>query len=172
MTPADQARNAAISIEAKKDALSQRQSGDWKISFTVQAIDMSPRLTQAPMGTRYAMVLVEIGDDELPVSAVVPPAVADAKPEPVQPRPARAKRDWRDLLPAQQAGMRCEEAAFTHFLREVRRDDWHETQDTADCVRLICGVGSRADLNTNHKARVIWHQLDEQYQAWKAVEHA
>ncbi len=97
----------------------------------------------------------------------------DAKPEPVDPpRPARAKRDWRDMAPSQQAGIRCEEAAFTHFLREQRPDDWHETQDTADCVRLVCGVESRAELSSNQKARVIWHQLDEQYQAWKAVEHA
>jgi len=95
----------------------------------------------------------------------------DARPEPKD-KPARAKRGWRDLQPSQQAGMRCEEAAFVHFLREVRKDDWHETQDTADCVRLICGVESRAELNSNQRARVIWHQLDEQYQAWKAVEHA
>ncbi len=114
-----------------------------------------------------------------PIKEVMPnpqskPAV-DARPEPVEPpRPARAKRDWRDMLPSQQAGIRCEEAAFTHFLREIRPDDWRETQDTADCVRLICGVESRADLNRkeNHGHRVIWHQLDEQYQAWKAVEHA
>jgi len=104
------------------------------------------------------------GDDDQRVTA--------ARPEPKQDKPARAKREWRDLPPSQQAGMRCEEAAFVHFLREVRRDDWHETQDTADCVRLICGVESRAELNSNQKARVIWHQLDEQYQAWKAVEHA
>jgi len=96
----------------------------------------------------------------------------DARPEPKQDKPARAKREWRDLPPSQQAGMRCEEAAFVHFLREVRPDDWIETQDTADCVRLVCGVESRTELNSNQKARVIWHQLDEQYQAWKAVEHA
>lgn len=100
------------------------------------------------------------------------PRSPDARPQPEKDKPAGAKRDWRDLLPSQQAGMRCEEAAFTHFLREQRPDDWSETQDTADCVRLICGVESRADLNMNQKARVIWHQLDEQYQAWKAIEHA
>lgn len=169
MTPAYQARNAAISLEAKKDGLVQKQSGDWKMSFTVQAIDMSERLTKAPMGTRFAMVLVEIGDDELPVSAAATPPAADARPEPKD-KPARAKREWRDMLPSQQAGIRCEEAAFTHFLREQWPDDWRETQDTADCVRLVCGVESRADLNMNQKARVIWHQLDEQYQAWKLME--
>lgn len=82
------------------------------------------------------------------------------------------KRDWRDLPPAQQAGIRCEEGAFVHFLKEQRPDDWNETQDTADCVRLICGVTSRSELSSNQKARVIWTQLDSAYAAWKALEHA
>lgn len=85
----------------------------------------------------------------------------------------KPKKDWRDLSPVQQAAMRCQESAFVRFLIEERQDDWHESaNDPADCVRLICAVESRADLATNHKARVIWHQLDEEYQAWKALEHA
>jgi hypothetical protein len=163
MNIADKARNAAISLEAKKDALAQRQSGDWKVSFTVQAADMNARLTSAPMGTRFAMVLVEIGDDEEPVDR--PEILA-------RPRPDTAKRDWRDLLPSQQAGIRCDEPSFVAFLREQRSDDWIETREPAECVRLICGVTSRSELTTNQKARVIWHQLDEQFQAWKALEHA
>jgi hypothetical protein len=88
------------------------------------------------------------------------------------PRPPAAKRDWRDMMPAQQAGIRCDEPAFGAFLREQRKDDWIEAPDAAECVRLICGVQSRAELSTNPKARLIWKQLDEQYQAWKALEHA
>jgi hypothetical protein len=96
-----------------------------------------------------------------------------AKPQPVvQPRPAGAKRDWRDLPPSQQAGIRCEEPSFEAFLKEERSDDWHESQNTAECVRLICGVASRSELGTNHRARVIWTQLNSQFEAWKAVEHA
>jgi len=170
MTPADHARNQAISLEAKKDALAQRQNGDWKVSFTVQGIDMDTRLTQAQMGTRYAVVLVEIGDDELPVQKEAP-----AKPRqsnPPSPHPDGAKRDWRDIPPAQQAGIRCEEPVFAAFLKETRKDDWHETQDAADCVRLICGVGSRSELGTNQRARIIWHQLDSAFQAWKVMERA
>lgn len=85
---------------------------------------------------------------------------------------ARGKMDWRDVQPAAQAGIRCSEPTFAAFLREQHEDDWHEAPDAAECVRLICGVNSRADLGTNHKARVIWTQLDSQYQAWKALEHA
>lgn len=96
-----------------------------------------------------------------------------AKPQPVdQPRPAGAKRDWRDLPPAQQAGIRCEEPSFEAFLKEERSDDWHESQDAAACVRLICGIGSRSELGSNQRARMIWKQLNDQFEAWKAMEHA
>jgi len=99
---------------------------------------------------------------------------ARAKPrqEAPSPQPDGAKRDWRDLPPSQQAGIRCEEPVFAAFLKETRKDDWHETQDATDCVRLICGVESRSELGTNQRARIIWHQLDSAFQAWKVVEHA
>ena len=100
---------------------------------------------------------------------------APAKPRQSNPpstHPDGAKRDWRDIPPAQQAGIRCEEPVFAAFLKETRKDDWHETQDAADCVRLICGVGSRSELGTNQRARIIWHQLDSAFQAWKVMERA
>jgi hypothetical protein len=104
---------------------------------------------------------------------IAPLRATPSTPQPVTPPlPAGAKKDWRDLPPAQQAGIRCEEPSFVAFLREQREDDWIETRDAAECVRLICGVQSRAELGTNQKARVIWKQLDDQFQAWKAMEHA
>jgi hypothetical protein len=87
-------------------------------------------------------------------------------------RSAGAKREWRDLPPAQQAGIRCDEPIFAAFLKEQRPDDWHESQNAAECVRLICGVQSRSELGTNQKARVLWTQLNAQFEAWKMVEHA
>lgn len=89
-----------------------------------------------------------------------------------QPETRPDKKDWRDLPPAQQAGIRCAEPVFQAFLKEQHPEDWREAQDAADCVRIICGVSSRSELSTNHGARVIWHQLDTAYQAWKALEHA
>lgn len=87
--------------------------------------------------------------------------------------PSQTKRNFRDLPPAQQAGIRCEEPTFIAFLKEQRADDWHESaDDAASCVRLICGVQSRSDLATNHKARIMWNCLNEQFEAWKAMEHA
>ena len=99
-------------------------------------------------------------------------AISAAQPrqDTPQPRPDGAKRDWRELQPQQQAGIRCGEATFTAFLKEEHRDHWAESTDAAECVRLICGVHSRVELGINHNARAIWHQLDQQYQAWLAKE--
>ena len=59
MDVSDLARRNAISIEVKKDGLTQRQSGDWQLRLTIAAIDMDSRITAAAMGTRFACVLVE-----------------------------------------------------------------------------------------------------------------
>ncbi|UGX98754.1 hypothetical protein G6321_00028020 [Bradyrhizobium barranii subsp. barranii] len=67
MDLSDLARRNTISLEVKKDGLTQRQSGDWQLRLTIAAIDMDSRITQAPMGTRFACVLVEVNDDETPV---------------------------------------------------------------------------------------------------------
>jgi len=170
MTPADLAKANAISLEAKKDALSQRQSGDWKVSFTVQGIDMDQRLTAAPMGTRYAMVLVEIDDNELPVQQKEASATPRPATSPITPTDG-ARHNWRDLQPAAQAGIRCEEPNFRAFLREEKGYAMVDSpRSAATAVREICGVNSRVELGTDHRKRVIWHQLDTEFQAWLAKE--
>jgi len=80
------------------------------------------------------------------------------------------KQEWKDLQPQQQAGIRCADPVFIAFIKSEHADDWHEFNDAADFVRSYCNVESRAELGTNHKARVLWHQLDEQFQAWKLID--
>src|SRR5215475_2539197 len=101
MHEAARARANAISFEAKKDGLSQRQSGDWQLRLTVAALDMDQRITSAPMGTRFQCVLVEINDDETPVDHA-----------------AQDRDKWRALGPTKQAGIRCNDPVFWAFLRE------------------------------------------------------
>lgn len=103
--------------------------------------------------------------------ASLSPPKESGEPQPVLDKPqAGAKRDWRDMPPAQQAALRCNSPVFTAFLKEERSDDWHEAgADPAECVRLICSVASRSHLNTEHRARVVWKQLDDQFQAWERV---
>ena len=96
------------------------------------------------------------------IAPIIIPVPTDAKP----------KREWKELQPAQQAGIRSNEPSFVAFLKEKHPDEWHESQDAAACVRLICAVHSRVELGTNQKARIIWNQLDQNYQAWLVMEHA
>jgi len=54
-------------LECKKDALRQMQDGGIKVTFTINPVDMPAELYADPMGQRYMMVIVPIGDDEKPI---------------------------------------------------------------------------------------------------------
>ncbi len=173
MTPAEIARNNAISMEVKKNSLHQMQNGDWRVSFTVQGTDMDYRLIGAAMGTRFMAVLVEIGDDELPVQHQPAKETKKTSGEPRPPAPrAVAKRDWRDLSPAEQAGMRCAQAPFRAFMSEECGFTTDDPDSAAVVVRQLCRVESRRELNTSKDARLRWQSLDDQFQAWNAMERA
>jgi hypothetical protein len=73
-------------------------------------------------------------------------------------------RSWRDLTPAQQAGIRCNEPAFQKFLREEGDSAVNDDAGAAAYVRLACGVHSRAHLVGN--AANKWRELEAKYQAW------
>jgi hypothetical protein len=146
----------------KKDGLQQRQNGDWTLRFTAQAKDLQPEdihqvIVNANMGTRFLLTLVEIGDDEMPVEH------------------KKMDRDkWRALGATAQAGIRCKQPLFWVWLSEEKRIACGDEEDAAKIVRKICGVETRRDLDKvgNAQARIMWHELDFEFQAWKAMEHA
>jgi len=86
---------------------------------------------------------------------------------------AKQKMDWRDMQPAAQCALRCDQPAFQAFLREIyQHSAVRDSDSAAAAVRHICGVKSRSELSADHRRRVLWKQMDDQFQAWKAVEHA
>lgn len=149
MNPSDLARQNAIPLELKKDGLFQRQSGDWVLRFVVQATDMNERIMKAAMGTRFQAALVEIGDDEEP-----------AKEQPA-PEPHSGRVSWEKLQPASQCAIRLNDPVFLAFLKE--RYDMIGEKDLKQWLE----ISSKTELSSNHKKRVLWHQLDSQFQAWK-----
>lgn len=178
MTSAEQASANAIHSEMVLHAFRRTNTGT-VVSFVLHPEEVPADLAIAPLGSRYVVALVRVGDDELPVKQTRKEAMPNnpdavpgqhaARPEPNQP-PARAKRDWREIPTPQQAGIRCDDPIFAAFLKEQRPDDWHERPDAVDCVYLICGISSRSELATNSKARLMWNLLDSAYDAWKAKE--
>jgi hypothetical protein len=87
------------------------------------------------------------------------------------------KRNWNELAPATQAGIRCSEIIFQQFLRERRPQAWriNERQGrepdevAADVVRHECSVSSRADFANNPHAARRWDELNGEFEAWKLV---
>jgi hypothetical protein len=154
---AQQAIDNAFSFEVLKDGLQQRQNGDWVLRFTAQNIDLNKILINARMGTRFHCTLVELGDDETPV---------DHK--------AMDRDKWRALGSVKQAGIRCKDPIFWAFLRENYEETIVDETAAAEAVRYICNVLTRSDLGKPgfSDQRILWFDLDNKFQAWKAKEHA
>lgn len=143
-----------IQLELKKDALTQRQNGSWQVRFTVAAADMDHRLTAAPMGTRFVAELAEVTDDETPRD--------------------EERGTWAELGATKQAGIRCKNVIFRAWLSETHNIPPLDEEGAARFVRDYCGVASRADFDKPgmNASRKLWHQLDNEFQAWKALENA
>lgn len=103
--------------------------------------------------------------------AEIPVALArlDAKKAaPAALAPAGERRPFRTLPYAQQAALACADPVFRAFLREndMKADS---EDDAAVCVRMICGVQSRADIRAGAPAAAKWDDLYGRFQGWRAA---
>jgi hypothetical protein len=146
MSIADEARDSALHFEAVKYAYRQNREGI-VVSFVVHPNDIPAELSSSHIGSRYMIALVELGDDE-------------------KPKPKKEKMDWRGMTPASQAAIRCADTQFRSFLRSKHGLDAKDKDEAAIAVRKMCGVTSRMELATNHKARTLWFNIDSQYREW------
>ena len=128
----------------------RRKDGDWfELKIQVMPEEMPHNLYTVPLGTRMGVAMVEIADDETP-----------------------KKRDFKDLSPAEQAGIRCNDPSFYSWIcnqpwardRKWSVDDTMETI-SAHLVREACRVSSRSDLNHKAMPREVWQELNAQFEA-------
>lgn len=97
--------------------------------------------------------------------------LADGKEQSLEsPQKAQETRRFLTMPMAQQAALRCQDATFRAFLREVKCTSTFNSAEAADAVRDICGVGSRAQLNTNAEAAAKWRQLNLHFELWMSAE--
>lgn len=82
---------------------------------------------------------------------------------------------------ARQAGMLCALPAFGLYLDQRRRwreslttsqlpDGTHNTEDAAQAIRQACGVTSRAQLDHNEMAGVMFKRIVADFGRWKRRE--
>jgi hypothetical protein len=85
-----------------------------------------------------------------------------AKPEEA---PAKERRRFHKLDPAQQAAMRCKEEAFQRFIIE-EHDGFGDEKSVAEFVRSFCDVDSRSKIKLGTPAAGKWVMLENEYVAW------
>jgi hypothetical protein len=89
-------------------------------------------------GQRYAMVLVQIGDDERPVKQTT----------------------------AQMAWLLCQDPLFQNFLNERSFVEVNDEDTAKACICEGCGIKSRSELDKDPGARSAW--LTQFYNPWTA----
>lgn len=105
----------------------------------------------------------------------VPVALArlQTAPEPVaKPEAPKERRPFSELPYSQQAAMRCAEPEFSNFITATGRRltitlGKPNAEEVADCVRELCGVVSRRELDTQPTAGARWAALEAEYYAWQ-----
>lgn len=100
-------------------------------------------------GQRYQMILIEINDDETPMQN-----------EPQQePKPRKL---------SQIAGALCHDAKFRSWAEAEYGDPVPDEDAAAKLVREVCGIESRAHLDTNEDAAKVFRELLANYDAARA----
>jgi hypothetical protein len=132
-------KDAAQSFESSLMILRKDKNG-WVIGFSVHPNDAPNALLTAPLGTRFRVVLFQIGDDEEPV---VPPEVREAKKA------------------VALAGELCRKESFQNFLlgpTQIRSE-----KETAQQLRFELGIESRSELLENGEARDRFREILKAY---------
>jgi hypothetical protein len=147
---------------------------DWKLIKTRSVIQV---IMEIPIHDADAAYRV-LGGMPAPASerwfGIAALATGHARPQPVPDKPpagAKQKKDWRDVPPSQQAGIRCDEPVFAAFLKGILSGRMARKPGSRRmrAAYLRRRVPLRCSMTA---ARVIWTQLNSQFEAWKALEHA
>jgi hypothetical protein len=159
------ARENASHCEAKKHALRQTQDGI-VVAFVLHPNDVPAALQLAPLGTRYMLALVEIGEDETPIErkeARTQTVQSNPKSQPA-PNPTPARAPARNY--AQMAAIVGSKPAFWLFARERGNNAVKDAASAADYIRSVCGVTSRSEIEHESKAGNRWLILHSAFLAW------
>ncbi len=133
------------------------------ITFLIHPQDAAS-LDGLRIGASVQLAWAEIVNTEVEKIELPDNRAANGGDAQASPRETKQKRKFSELSLAAQAGMRCDETAFEEFFDS--KFFRTEGESLADAVRRYCGVTSRSEFATNHKAADNWRDLEIRYQNW------
>ena len=136
-----QVEDAVQTMEGSLMILRQSKSG-WVVGFSIHPNEIPDLLLRVPLGTRYQIALVQIGDDEQPTI----PSVEHVKSVAI-------------------AGQLCRNPEFQQWWLAGSPPTDDPERECAAGLRERLQVKSRSELATNQEARDI---LDSLIRSWKS----
>lgn len=175
----------AISFEAWKWKITEQTGGMYRIPFDVKSEELPEAVKNAPVGTRFLVVLVELNDDE--TAKQHPRGITDPCSTPSDQGKGSDSpgRKWSELSYAERAGIRCSDERFHTFLSKDHQTVWLEAANkyinetmgknkntlvAGETLRNLCGVGSRKDILPETEAAMIFDDIETQYKLYLKYE--
>ena len=110
-------------------------------------IDDGELLRDLKTGQRFVMMLIKLGDDEMP-----------------------AALEGKTRLPyklSQISGMLCSQDDFRQWVTQTYGATCHNKDEAAQWVREACGVESRSQLDTDEISAGVFRGIMAAFDAWK-----
>ena len=133
-----------LQFEAVKMALKQNKDG-YVLTMSIHPDEIPDDLMRDFVVSRYQVVIVRLGDDEMPLD----------------------RRDYDGDRAVKLAGVLCREKEFQEFLVQNNEIfDLNEAEATEWLRGKVC-IQSRSELKTNQDARAVLAQINKDYLSWK-----
>ena len=125
-------------------ALKQNKEG-YVLTMSIHPDEIPDELMRDFVGSRYQVVMVRLGDDEMPLD--------------------RREHDGDRAI--RLAGVLCREKEFQDFLVQNNEIFDHNEAEATEWLRGKIGIQSRSELKTNQDARAVLAQINKDYLSWK-----
>ena len=133
-----------LQFEGVKMALKQNKDG-YVLTMSVHPDEIPAELLRDFVGARYQVVMVRLGDNEMPLD----------------------RREYDGDKSVRLAGVLCREKEFWEYLVDQNELFDANESDATDWLRAHLGIQSRSDLKINPEARERLSKLSKDYNAWK-----
>lgn len=130
-------------FEAAKIAFGQDRNG-LILKLSIHPDQVPKDVMLAPLGTRYMVVMVQLGDDDKPVQG-------------------KDKTEGQKAIAS--AGMLVQNERFTKWMHQKGYTENDSVAAATKGIREICGVVSRSEFATNETARNAFTELRSEFHA-------